>query len=420
MSNYFIKNIPSIRKHEFKYRSKINSHDLNEVQEQSLNDILDLFNKANALQKTIYELQNSHELETFCYEQRLNVAITKLNELEENYHNLLNPETDFRTKTVYAYNAYTFDDVYGAIINKNSNTITPYTLNSISKVRMYDETYGEYLVPDSLQAFVGPDDFTVGGNIYSIEDSEIKNAFDGSKDTTWLRKITTSTNVNSIENEIVIALPEDIITSRLINEITINPFPSGMIDIMGVYYKSNGSWTLIPGFENYYNYTSETIYDIFNNPHTSNYIKEACDLRFNFKEVQTNQIKIKFRQNNFIYDEENDKRMFYIGLRDFNASYNTYSNDPSTFDMIFDFTELNNNIKIYDIDITFNNSNISEDENFGITKEFFYFDSNDISHKIGESCPFILKGHKLRVQFKTDGSQIAPNVRCATVRYKLS
>jgi hypothetical protein len=88
--------------------------------------------------------------------------------------------------------------------------------------------------------------------------------------------------------------------------------------------------------------------------------------------------------------------------------------------MIFDFTELNNNIKIYDIEITFNNSNISEDENFGITKEFFYFDSNDISHKIGESCPFILKGHKLRVQFKTDGSQIAPNVRCATVKYKLS
>jgi hypothetical protein len=288
MSSFFIKNIPSIRKHEFKYRSKINSHDLNEVQEQSLSDILDLFNKANALQKTIYELQNSHEVETFYYEQRLNVAITKLNELEENYHNLLNPETDFRTKTVYAYNAYTFDDVYGAIINKNSNTITPYTLNSISKVRMYDETYGEYLVPDSLQAFVGPDDFTVGGNIYSIEDSEIKNAFDGSKDTTWLRKITTSTDVNSIENEIVIALPEDIITSRLVNEITINPFPSGMIDIMGVYYKSNGSWTLIPGFENYYNYTSETIYDIFNNPHTSNYIKEACDLRFNFKEVQTN------------------------------------------------------------------------------------------------------------------------------------
>jgi hypothetical protein len=26
----------------------------------------------------------------------------------------------------------------------------------------------------------------------------------------------------------------------------------------------------------------------------------------------------------------------------------------------------------------------------------------------------------LRVQFKTDGSQIAPNVRCATVKYKLS
>lgn len=420
MSNYFVKNIPSIKKHDFKYRSKMNSHDLNELQEQSYMDILDLFNKANALQKTVYELQNAQQLETFCYERRLNNAMLRLEEMQQNYNNLLSTEDDFRTKTVYAYNSYTADDTYGAIIDKNSNSIIPNILSSISKVRLYDETYNEYLVPNSLQAFIGPDDFQIGENIYSIEDSEITNAFDGSDDTVWLRKITTSTDISEVENEITIALPEDIITSRLVNQVEIKPFPAGYIDITGVYYKSNGAWTLIPGFENYQNYTSETQYDIFGNPKVLNFIEEANDLKFNFKEVQTNQIRIKFRQKNFIFDEENNKRIFYIGLRDFNASYNTYSNDPSTFDMVFDFTETERNIKIYDVEITFNNSNVSQDENFGITKEFFYFDSNGLAHKINETCPFILRGHKLRVQFKTDGSQIVPNIRCATVKYKLS
>lgn len=420
MSNFFVKNIPSIKKHDFKYRSKINSHDLNELQEQSYLDILDLFNKANALQKTVYELQNAQQLETYCYERKLNNAMIRLEEMQENYNNLLSSENDLRSKTVYAYNAYTADDTYGAIIDKNSNSIIPNILSSVSKVRLYDETYNEYLVPNSLQAFVGPDDFQVGENIYSIEDSEITNGFDGSEDTVWLRKITTSTDVSVVENEITIALPEDIITSRLVNQIEVKPFPAGYIDITGVYYKSNGSWTLVPGFENYQNYTSETQYDIFGNPITLTYIKEANNLKFNFKEVQSNQIRIKFRQSNYIYDEENNKRIFYIGLRDFNASYNTYMNDPSTFDMIFNFTETERNIKIYDVEITFNNSNVSQDENFGITKEFFYFDSNGLAHKINETCPFILKGHKLRVQFKTDGSQIVPNIRCATVKYKLS
>ena len=55
MSDLFIKNIPSIKQREFKYRAKMSSHELNEMQNEAFEDILDLFNKANQLQKSIYE-----------------------------------------------------------------------------------------------------------------------------------------------------------------------------------------------------------------------------------------------------------------------------------------------------------------------------------------------------------------------------
>ena len=52
-SNLFVRNIPSIQEREFKYRAKMSSHQLNEMQTEAFNDILDLFNKANQLQKTV-------------------------------------------------------------------------------------------------------------------------------------------------------------------------------------------------------------------------------------------------------------------------------------------------------------------------------------------------------------------------------
>lgn len=419
MSDLFIKNIPSIEKKEFKYRSKMNSHDLNSLQDEAFQDILDLFNKANMLQKTVYELQMAHGAETACYEYRVNEAVKELNTLRNNYQNLRLDDSEYREKTVYAFDAYTADDTYGALIDKHSNSIIPSIVTSVSKMRIYDEAYDEYLIPESLQAFIGPDSFREGGDIYSIEDSEVRNAFDGKYETTWLRKIITSTNVEEVEQEITIGLPEDIITTRLMNELLVCPFPSGYIDIVGIYYRSNGAWTMVPGFESHQGYTTELKYDAFGNAKEYSYISEAIDMRFNFPAVQTNQIKIKFRQKNYENDQENNRRIFYVGLRDVNACYNTYANYPSTFDMVFDFSETQRSIQIYDVIPEFNNANISDDDNFGISKEYYYYDAQGFTHKIGDSLPFILRGHKMRVQFSTDGSQNIPNVRSATVKYKI-
>lgn len=110
MSDLFVRNLPSIREREFKYRAPMSSAKLNEMQQEAFNDILDLFNKANQLQKTIYEMNLANNIESVCYGKRLEAAVSSLNKLTEMYHNLTSDEKDFRTITRYAFEASTMDE----------------------------------------------------------------------------------------------------------------------------------------------------------------------------------------------------------------------------------------------------------------------------------------------------------------------
>lgn len=420
MSSLFVKNLPSIQEREFKYRAKMSSHELNQMQKEAFEDILDMFNKANQLQKTIYEMHLANGIESACYAKRLQDTIQEMQRLNELYHNLTSQPNDFRTVTCYAYNAFTDNDGYSAVIDQNTNDVIAHIASSVSKTRLHDETYDEYLVAPSLTAFLGPDSFREGGNIYSIEDNDLMNAFDGNKSTTWFRRVITTPDVDCIENEIVIGLPEDIITSRLMNQISIYTFPVGYVDIMDVKFKSNGAWQTIPGFENHYGCTEQQAVDIFGNVSTYHAINNASNVKFNFQNLQTNQIKVKLRQRNYEYDTENNRRIWYLGLRDVDVVYNIYTRDHSEFNMVFDFPETDRNIKVYDVEVKFNNPQLTDDDNFGVTKEFYYFDANGNTHKVSSTCPFILNGHKMMVKFTIEGNQTTPNIYAATVKYKLA
>ena len=138
MSDLFVRNLPSIREREFKYRAPMSSAKLNEMQQEAFNDILDLFNKANQLQKTIYEMNLANNIESVCYGKRLEAAVSSLNKLTEMYHNLTSDEKDFRTITRYAFEASTMDDGYGAVVDQNTNDIVAHIVSSKSKTRLYN------------------------------------------------------------------------------------------------------------------------------------------------------------------------------------------------------------------------------------------------------------------------------------------
>lgn len=417
-SNYFVRNIPEIEEREFKYRTKMDSHELNKMQKEAFTDILDLFNKANALQKNLYEFNMTNDIETSVYSKRLTEVLIKLKQTEELYNNLKSADTDFRYQTRFAYEAEVFGDGYKSVVDKTTNDIRANIVSSISKTRIYNDTYDEILVPNSIQAYIGPDSFGTGGSIYSIEDSEINNIFDNTNNNVWYRKVVTSIDVNEIENEIVIRLPEDIVTTRLVNEIVVHPFPIGHEDVMDILYKTNGAWTRIPGFDTYHDITEETYHDIFNNEYKRNVILNANNMRFNFKSVQMNQIKIKLRQRNYEYDSVNNRRIFYLGLRNVDVLYNKYTTDNSIFAQTFDFPETDKLIKIYDVEPVYNNTK-SNGKDFNVTKEYYYFDNANNYHKISGSIPFVLTGHKMLVKFYIEGNEETPNIYMTKVKYKL-
>lgn len=416
-----IKNIPSIQEIEFKTREISDSHKLNQMQEQVFNDILDLFNKANTLQKEMYEMSVAANIESTCYAKRLEETLTKLSLIEEQYDNLLLASEDFRTITRYAIDA-TVDELspFSAVIDSNTNDIIANIISSVSKTRLYDDTYDETLIPPNLKIYVGPDSFnTDNEHILTIEDSDISNALDGNISTVWFRRIVTDTSVESIENEVVIGLPEDIITSRMVNQIILSPYPSGYVDIMNIEYKTNGAWQTIPGLEYHTCYSEEEYEDIFGNKYTRGVIKNAPNIKLNFKPIQTNQIRIKLRQRNYEYDAQNNRRVWYLGIRDLDVNYNRYTKDHSEFDMVFDFTETDKNIKIYDTEI-FCNNNIDSSVLENIYKEYYYYDADGNTHKVSDSLPFILTGHKLMVRFTIEGTVDTPNINKCSVKYKLS
>lgn len=419
--DFQVKNLPSIQEIEFKTREISDSHKLNEMQEQVFNDILDLFNKANALQKEICEMSIVTNIESACCTKRLSETLAKLSLLEEQYKNLLLAQDDFRTVTVYALNAIVDDlSPYSAIVDKDTNDIIASIASSVSKTRLYDETYGESLIPPSLKLFIGPDYFSPDNeHILLIEDSDPKNALDGDLGTIWFRRITTDTTLESVENEVIIGLPEDIVTSRLVNQIILAPYPSGYVDILSVEYRTNGAWQTIPGLEYHSCYSEEEYEDTFGNKSTRGVIKDCPKIKLNFKPIQTNQIRIKLRQRNFEYDAQNDRRIWYLGIRNLDVNYNRYTRDHSEFDMVFEFPETDNNIKVYGTEVYCNND-IDKSVLENIYKEYYYYDASGNTHKISDSLPFILNGHKLMVRFTIEGVQDTPNINKCTVQYKLS
>lgn len=428
MSDVFVKNIPSIQNHEFKHRSVSSSESLNELEKQSFNDILDLFNKANVLQKEIYEMNTASNIEATCYSKRLEETQAKLNQLEEQYNNIIADKDEYKYITRYAFDAFIEENSpYAANIDTNTSDIIAHVASSVSKTRLYDDTYDETVIPPSLKVYIGPDSFnTDNEHILSIEDSNINNAFDGNLSTTWFRKVITDTSVEYIENEVVVGLPEDIITSRQVNQIILYPYPSGYVDVVDVQYKSNGAWNTVSGFYEHAGAEEEEYKDIFNNTLTRHSIKNSSNLRFNFSSLQTNQIRVKLRQRNYIADIENNRRVWYLGIRDLDVNYNRYTRDHSEFSMIFDFPEVENNIKIYDVEVQCNNTfyganyNDLTNEHPNIYREFFYYDSSGNTHKISASTPFILNGHKLLVKFTIEGIAETPNIHNCKVKYKLA
>ena len=96
MSNYIVNNIPSSNRKDFGYKAINSSSVHNKNQEEILNDILDLYNKTNSIEKVINEQLDYIKLENTMLESIYSTMYNKYRDLYQRYESIINIEEEKR------------------------------------------------------------------------------------------------------------------------------------------------------------------------------------------------------------------------------------------------------------------------------------------------------------------------------------
>lgn len=417
-----ISNIPSVKKRDISYRTVSSSKDQNEYQSEILGDVLDLFNKANKIEKSLNEALSIIDTENKHLQFKVNELQGMIAKLAQNYRNLTSPDPDaVKIITLYPDDiTHDFNDpeTVGAYIDLQNLDITMRPTQSLSKVGLYDEATDTTFLPSSLRVNIGPEDLKVGPNILSITDNNPLNAFNGDPTSYWIRKVTTDNSISEIRCEMIVTLPEDIITTRDINTIILHPYPVNSLDIMGIYYKSGGAWNEIESLSTHSSSVFEEYADIFDLTYERPAIEDAPNIKLNFKEIGANQLKIVFRQRHYL-QELPTQRVFYLGAKNIQVLQNKYSKDYNTFDVTIDFPETGN-IVLQDTEIVLNNPTEMAGSANLLQLDYFNIDSSNVTHKITDPIPFMLDSNKVLIKFKIYKGIVVPNIRAIKVKYKVT
>ena len=188
----------------------------------------------------------------------------------------------------------------------------------------------------------------------------------------------------------IITLPDEIMTTALMNELYINPL---MCKVVQIYYRYGDSslWESLQG-QTYHPAIQYAQEDSIESD-----INSIRPIKLNFEPVKINQIKIVVESNMYVEGETN-LRNFYFGIKEI-AGYINYYSDYQGSSFTFE-TALpdDNKYEITGIQAHYNNGN-----NYGVYSEdfaydFYYKDSNEEYHKITDIFPFVPQTNKLKVK----------------------
>lgn len=405
MNNVIVNNIPSATRKEFGYKSINKSHDHNVNQEEILNDILDLFNKTNAIERVITENMDFIKYENGNLESINNMLLDKFDSLKNAYDELVS-NTNERKMMITPASCEIFDNTFGAIIDKRTSSITSRPSLKVSKFAIFDDVSDTIFLPDTLNVVISN---KTDNGIISQTDNDIYAPFYKDNNLYWTRKIVTDASVESIMTEYIITLPEDIMTSPEMNEIYLNPF---MCKVMSVYtrYGDSTLWESVQGqdFNPAINLDADTL--------ESN-IRAYRPIRISFASKKVNQIKILVKADSY-QEGQTNLRTFVYGIKEIGGYLNYYSNyDTSSFQFDVKVPE-SVDYMVTGIMAFFNNGsefgNYSKDYGY----EIYYKDASDNYHKITDNFPFTPPTSDLRVRVRFGERYDEMNIRKIELTYK--
>lgn len=376
-----INNIPSSTQEGFSYKGVNSSHVHNEIQEKLCKDILNLFNKANLLEKKVnenfeYMLEDTQNVESINL-----LLINKYNDLLDRYYKILSNKKD-RSNIIYPSECNIESNITGAVIDKLYNTITIRPSKKISKLTIVDDITDTSYIPDSLRV----NSFTKCNGFISEDESDIMAPFMYNDNFYYTKRVVTDDTCEEVVMEYIITLPEAIMTTINTNQMLISPYNCNLID---AYYRygDSATWDRINSVD--FNSSIAVKKDEF--------IHSARKCSLSFEDIKANQIKLIFKCSSYRNTNTNT-RVFSFGIKEIGI-YVNYFNNYQTNSFYFD-TEIKEDclIVITGIETIFNNCETNGKYEGDVIYELYYKDSENINHRILDKFPFTPPTNKLRVK----------------------
>lgn len=330
-----VNELPSIQssiKDEVKFRGGTNSNDYNSLQEDIFFDLANLFNSVNAFDETLIEVSQNNTIDNTYTQIRLNKLEALLKQKEAELEGYKKTDSSF-SKVIFPKDFKNENmSEYKAFINTMYDQLNVRQHTTISKLYLYDTISDVVTIPDTLKVSITP----VADNI-NIFDNDFNKMFSKNASEYFVRKVVDN-NVDYVEMDIEITLPDNIISNRDVNVIQLSPFPYASVDITGIQYKLNGNWIDVEGIKSHKNGNTLINKDIYGNNIESYYIKDAENVKLCFKKTAMATIKISLRQKTFV--EENGNRTFYIGLKSLDVNCEVVNDEYCDFYAEIEFEDI--------------------------------------------------------------------------------
>lgn len=401
MERVIVNNIPSSNRKDFGYRGINTSKSHNDNQNNMINDILDLYNKTNEIERIVKENADFIKLENTNLESINNALINEYENLVDDFNSILGGQST-RKKVILAKDCYVDDKLYGAVINNTTCDITARPSRKISKLAVFDSITDSIYIPDSLDVDIRSRTI----NTISETDNDIYAPFYNDNQMYWTRKVVTDNTVDEVSTEYIINLAEEIMTTAEMNEITIHPFLCNVTNVY-VRYGDSNPWEEIEGIK--YNQAIANDLTHFN--------KTPRPFTLSFPNIKANQIKIIVKSTTFIEGETN-LRNFMFGIKHIGAYINYYSTyDSYNFSTEVSFDEIDD-VVVEGLTFDFNNDSLTSKFNSDIDYEFYYKDEYGSYQKIYEELPFVAPSKDMLIKLRIGEKYKEVNLRAITLSYK--
>lgn len=323
---------PLTRKDLVRFRDQADSHQYNDHVKETFYDIVDLYNFANREEKELKAIREFFEVGSHFFKEQLDQMKSEINSLHHQLEALQKsgqeytrfvPVTEFKPDS-------NVEDYEKASIDKQHDIVTLSTWGySTSKLYIYDDLNDEYIVPNTIQYEITPKEDGV-----LVEENDFSDAIVPDQFKFWHRKCTYLSGLHDyVDCQIVIKLPNNIISNKDINSIYLHPFPLNSMDILNVEYQLDGAWKPLPGFKT---------------------IEKAGNEKFCFGSIEMNAIRISLRQRHPV--RKGNKDVFHFGLRQLGVDYNDYQSEVGRFTIPVEFHDTFMSRDIYDIRPVYRNA----------------------------------------------------------------